>query len=71
MTKFDAEERMARGLPVPADVALYLRQLTAGAVGAGGFTDIYAAAGIERPELSHLDQAFIARMQQTRNEIHS
>ena len=31
MAKFDAEERKARGLPVPADVALYLRQLTAGA----------------------------------------
>jgi type I restriction enzyme, R subunit len=67
MAKFDAEERRARGLPVPADVALYLRQLTAGAVEAGGITDIYAAAGIERPNLSHLDQAFIERMQQARN----
>lgn len=62
MAKFDAEERKARDLPVPADVALYLRQLTASAVEAGGITDIYAAAGIERPDLSHLDQAFIERM---------
>ncbi len=67
MAKFDAEDRKARGLPVPADVALYLRQLTAGAVEAGGITDIYSAAGIERPDLSHLDQAFIERMQQAKN----
>lgn len=67
VAKFDAEDRKARGLPVPADVALYLRQLTAGAVEAGGITDIYAAAGIERPDLSHLDQAFIERLQQAKN----
>ena len=64
MAKFDAEERRARDLPIPADVALYLRQLTAGAVEAGGITDIYGAAGIDRPDLSHLDEAFIQRMQQ-------
>ena len=67
MAKMDAEERRARGLPVPADVEMYLRQLTAGAVEAGKVTDLYEAAGIPRPDLSHLDQAFIERMQQTRN----
>ncbi len=46
---------------------LYLRQLTAGAVEAGGVTDLYEAAGIPRPDLSHLDEAFIERMQQARN----
>ena len=30
---------------------------------AGGVTDIYDAAGIGRPDLSHLDEAFIERMQ--------
>ena len=35
MAKFDAEDRRARGLPIPADVEMYLRQLTAGAVEAG------------------------------------
>ena len=30
-------------------------------------TDIYAAAGIGRPDLSHLDEAFIARMREQRN----
>jgi type I restriction enzyme, R subunit len=67
MAKYDAEERRARGETVPPDVELYLRQLTAGAIEAGGVTDIYAAAGIDRPDLSHLDDAFIKRMQDQRN----
>ena len=67
MAKYDAEERRARGETVPPDVELYLRQLTAGAIEAGGVTDIYAAAGIDRPDLSHLDDAFIKRMQEQRN----
>ncbi|HET9896751.1 MAG TPA: type I restriction endonuclease subunit R [Streptosporangiaceae bacterium] len=67
MAKFDAEDRRARGLPIPAEVELYLRQLTAGAVEAGEVTDLYEAAGIPRPDLSHLDEAFIERMQQARN----
>jgi len=67
MAKADADDRKARGLPVPADVEMYLRQLTAGAVEAGDVTDLYEAAGIPRPDLSHLDEAFIQRMQETRN----
>jgi type I restriction enzyme, R subunit len=67
MAKSDAEDRRARGLTVPADVELYLRQLTAGAIEAGGVTDIYAAAGIGRPDLSHLDEAFIEKMRQVPN----
>jgi type I restriction enzyme R subunit len=63
MAKFDAEERRARGLSIPADVELYLRQLTADAIEAGGVTDIDQAAGIGRPNLSHLDEAFIKKMQ--------
>ena len=43
------------------------RQLTAGAIEAGGVTDVYEAAGIGRPDLSHLDEAFIERMQRNRN----
>jgi type I restriction enzyme, R subunit len=67
MAKYDAEERRARGETVPPDVALYLKSLAAGAVEAGGVTDIYEAAGIGRPDLSHLDEAFIARMREQRN----
>ena len=64
MTKLSAEDRRARGLPVAADVELYLRQLTAGIIESDGVTDIYAEAGIERPDLSHLDDAFLERMRQ-------
>jgi type I restriction enzyme, R subunit len=52
---------------VPPDVELYLKSLAAGAVEAGGVTDIYEAAGIGRPNLSHLDEAFVARMREQRN----
>ncbi|MEU5909402.1 type I restriction endonuclease subunit R [Micromonospora sp. NPDC047527] len=62
MAKFDVEDRRSRGLPIPAEVALYLRQLTAGVIEAGGVTDIYAAAGIDRPDLSHLDEAYLERL---------
>jgi len=67
MAKADADDRRARGLPIPAEVELYLRQITAGAIEAGDVTDLYEAAGIPRPDLSHLDEAFIERMQQARN----
>jgi len=67
MARFDAEERKARGETVPPDVELYLKSLVASAVEADGVTDIYAAAGIGRPDLSHLDDAFIARMREQRN----
>ena len=38
MAKFDAEERRERGQSVPPEVELYLRQLTAGSIEAGGVT---------------------------------
>jgi type I restriction enzyme, R subunit len=66
MAKADADDRRARGLPIPAEVEMYLRQLTAGAIEAGDVTDLYEAAGVPRPDLSHLDEAFIERMQQSR-----
>jgi type I restriction enzyme R subunit len=62
MAKYDVEDRRSRGLPIPAEVALYLRQLTAGVIEAGGVTDIYQAAGIERPDLSHMDEAYLERL---------
>jgi type I restriction enzyme R subunit len=67
MARFDADDRRARGETVPPDVELYLKALAASAVESGGVTDIYAAAGLERPDLSHLDDAFIERMRAQRN----
>jgi type I restriction enzyme R subunit len=66
MAKFDVEDRRARGLPIPAEVALYLRQLTAGVIEAGGVTDIYEAVGIDPPDLSHLDQAYLEKLRASR-----
>jgi type I restriction enzyme, R subunit len=66
MVKFDVEDRHARGLPVPAEIALYLRQLTAGVIEASGVTDIYAAAGIDPPDLSHLDEAYLEKLRASR-----
>jgi type I restriction enzyme R subunit len=67
LAKFEAEERRERGLAVPAEVELYLRQLTAGSIEATGVTDVYEAAGVGRPDLSQLDEAFIERMQRNRH----
>lgn len=67
MAKFDAAERKANGRPIPAEVELFLKQLTAGAIEAGGVTDLFDAAGMPRPDLSHLDTDFIRRMQQARH----
>ena len=67
MAKFDAEERRERGLSVPPEVELYLRQLTAGSIEARGVTDVYEVAGVGRPDLSQLDEAFIAKMQRNRH----
>lgn len=67
MAKYDAEERQSRGEPLPADVELYLRQLTDSAFEAEGITDLYAAAGIERPDLSRLDEASVQKMRSARN----
>jgi len=48
-------------------VELYLKQLTAGAIEAGDVTDLFTAAGLERPDLSHLDEAYVKRMQEAKN----
>src|SRR5205814_4298591 len=66
MAKFDAEDRRARGLPIPAEIELYLKQFTAGIIEAGGVTDIFAAAGIDRPDLTHLDEAYLKRLRESK-----
>jgi type I restriction enzyme R subunit len=62
LAKLDAERRRAEGKPVPTEIRLYLSQLTAGVIEAGQVTDIYQMAGIERPDLSNLDEAYLARL---------
>ncbi|WP_086803791.1 type I restriction endonuclease subunit R [Streptomyces caniscabiei] len=65
MAKLDAMEREARGLPVARDVELYLSQLTSSVVETGGVTDLFAEAGLETADLTHLTDALVAQLQQS------
>ncbi|MFE4289628.1 type I restriction endonuclease subunit R [Streptomyces sp. NPDC056647] len=63
MAKLDAMDREARGLPVARDVEMYLAQLTSSVVETGGVTDLFAEAGLEIADLTHLNDALIAQLQ--------
>jgi type I restriction enzyme R subunit len=63
MAKYDAMDREARGLPVARDVELYLSQLTSSVVETGGVTDLFAEAGLETADLTHLNDALVAQLQ--------
>lgn len=67
MAKFDAAERVARGEPVPEEVARLLRQLAAEATGSDEVIDIYAAADIAAPDFNQLSPQALARAQQSAN----
>ena len=55
MGKFDAEDRQARGRPIPEDVQRLLNLLVAGPVVSSEVLDIHGAAGVPRPAVSELD----------------
>jgi len=65
MAKFDAEDRQARGEPIPEDVQRVLNELVAGAVVSTEVLDIYDAAGMPRPDLTALDEEFLAQARQS------
>lgn len=67
MAKFDADDRQARGEPVPEEVQRLLARLMADAVASGEVLDIYAAAGMPRPSLSELNAEFAAKTQEAEN----
>ncbi|NKG22004.1 type I restriction endonuclease subunit R [Paeniglutamicibacter sp. ANT13_2] len=68
MGKFDAQDRQARGEPVPEEIQRMLGQLIATATDATGeVLDIYEAAGMPKPSLSDLTPEFIAKTQKARN----
>jgi type I restriction enzyme R subunit len=69
MAAYDAQERRAAGRAVSAQIEAVLRQLTASAVEAGDVLDLFAAAGMPRPDLSHLDEDFVRRMQQDKHPV--
>ncbi|MGO2482402.1 type I restriction endonuclease subunit R [Glutamicibacter ardleyensis] len=68
MGKFDAQDRQARGEPIPEEIQRTLGQLIATATDAtGDVMDIYAAAGMPKPSLDDLTPEFIAKTQKARN----
>ena len=67
MAKLDAEERIARGEPVPEDIQRLLGALVAQATQSGEILDIYAAAGLPKPSLMDLGPEFARRAQESTN----
>lgn len=67
MGKFDAQDRQARGEPVPEDIARLLRQLVAESTASGEIVDIYDAAGIPKPSLDDLTPEFQHKAQASPN----
>lgn len=63
MAKYDAMDREARGLPVARDIELYLSQLTSSVVETSGVTDLFAEAGLETADLTHLNGALVTQLQ--------
>ncbi|WP_307840543.1 type I restriction endonuclease subunit R [Streptomyces sp. G44] len=65
MAKLDAQDREAQGLPIGRDVEMYLQQLTSASVETGGVTDLYAEAGLGVADLTALNEAVLAQLQQS------
>ncbi|WP_414170691.1 type I restriction enzyme endonuclease domain-containing protein [Streptoverticillium reticulum] len=63
MAKLDAMDREARGLPIARDVEIYLAHLTSTVVETDGVTDLFAEAGLDIAELTHLNDAVVAQLQ--------
>lgn len=63
--KLDADSRDIRGLPNPPEVEYALKQLASSAIAAAEPIDIFDAAGLEQPDITNLDKAFVERMQKS------
>jgi type I restriction enzyme R subunit len=59
MGKFDAQERQARGEPIPDDIQRLLSRLVAESTVSGEIIDIYEAAGLPKPSLADLGPDFV------------
>ncbi|GLX35094.1 DEAD/DEAH box helicase [Streptomyces roseochromogenus] len=65
--KLDVDSRADQGLATAADQRRYIEQLNAAAVAVDGVVDIYDAAGLTQPDLSHLDEEFVAQLKESRH----
>lgn len=64
LAKLEAATRAAEGRPVPEEIERLLRSLIAETTGSGEVIDIYAAAGIERPDLARLTPESLEKLRQ-------
>ncbi|MCB1302525.1 MAG: DUF3387 domain-containing protein, partial [Tetrasphaera sp.] len=67
LAKQQAELCRASGRPIPEEVERLLRSLIAEHTGSGEVVDIYAAAGIDRPDLTRLTPAALDKIRQTKS----
>ncbi len=65
IVKLDAADREASDKPLAAEVNLYLSQLAASVVDADDITDLYAEAGIERLDITSLNEEHLRRLQES------
>lgn len=65
--KYAVEEKKEQGLATAADVRRVIAQLTASAVATDGVVDIYDAAGLTRPDISHLDEETLRALRNSRH----
>ncbi|MCT2006810.1 type I restriction endonuclease subunit R [Micrococcus lylae] len=67
LTKLDAQERIARGEPIPDEIARLLGDIVVDSTEATGVMDIYAEAGLERPRLDALTPAWAEQASKDRS----
>ncbi|MFE2434482.1 type I restriction endonuclease subunit R [Streptomyces sp. NPDC059409] len=65
--KYTADEKEEQGLVTAADLRLVIAQFNESVVAADGVVDIYDAAGLTKPDLSHLDDRVLRDLQGSRH----
>ncbi|MCP9961675.1 type I restriction endonuclease subunit R [Streptomyces somaliensis] len=65
--KYAMEEREEQGLASAADLRLVITQFNESVVAADGVVDIYDAAGLTKPDLSHLDDRILRDLQNSKH----
>ncbi|MFI1759359.1 type I restriction endonuclease subunit R [Streptomyces sp. NPDC020571] len=65
--KYAADEKEEQGLATAADLRLVIAQFNESVVAADGVVDIYDAAGLTKPDLSHLDDRVLRDLQGSRH----
>ncbi|MGH3025312.1 MAG: type I restriction endonuclease subunit R, partial [Gaiellaceae bacterium] len=62
LMRMDADARKAAGKPVRADIEKHLRMVADSVIEADGVKDIYAMAGVDLPDLTNINEDYLARL---------